>query len=246
VDQGSLVDVLYWKTFKKMVLDEDDIVPLDEQIVGFSGERVDIRGYIDLHAKFGGSNQGQKTINVRYLIVDVNTSYNALLGRSSLNKLGAIVSTPHLAIKFLVEREGVTTFHADQRTARQCYVASLRLTPTVTTIKRDVNQRMVALTDLDPKVNDEIRMEPKDDVTKWQLGGENQNTCWGEGMTKCEAEKLKEVLADNKDLFAWTVEDMSGIDPKVMSHKLSVCKEARPVAQKKRRVGEEKVTAVEV
>jgi len=36
VDQGSLVDVIYWKTSKKMGLDEDDIIPLDEQIMGFS------------------------------------------------------------------------------------------------------------------------------------------------------------------------------------------------------------------
>jgi len=80
VDQGSSVDVLYWRTFKKMGLKENEIIPLDEQIVGFSGERVDIKGYIDLHTKFGESDRGQKIIFVRYIIVDVNTSYNALLG----------------------------------------------------------------------------------------------------------------------------------------------------------------------
>jgi len=37
VDQGSLVNVLYWRTFKKKGLDESEIIPLDEQIVGFSG-----------------------------------------------------------------------------------------------------------------------------------------------------------------------------------------------------------------
>jgi len=38
-------------------------------------------------------------------------------------------------------------------------------------------------------------------------------------------------------------EGMPGVDPRVMSHRLSVCKEARPVAQKKRRMGEEKRNA---
>jgi len=38
VDQESSVDVLYWKTFKRMGLDESEIILLDEQIVGFSGE----------------------------------------------------------------------------------------------------------------------------------------------------------------------------------------------------------------
>jgi len=39
---------------------------------------------------------------------------------------------------------------------------------------------------------------------------------------------------------------MSGIDPKIISHKLLVCKEARPIAQKKRRlVGERRKIAEE-
>ena len=240
VDQGSSVDILHWRTFKRMGLDENAIILLDEQIVGFSGERVDTRGYIDLYTKFGRVNRGHRTIVIRYLIVDINTSYNALLGRPSLNLPGVIVSTPHLAMKFLTERGEVAIVYADQRTTRECYAISLRLTPTVTSITRDVNQRMVALTDLDPRVNDEIRMEPRDMTKAWQLGVEGQNTQLGEALTKDEKEKLKEKLVDNKDLFAWTTDDMPSIDPRIMTHKLSVCKEARPVAQKKRRLGEEK------
>jgi len=38
VDQGSSVDVLYKRTFKKMRLDDNERIPLDEQIVGFSSE----------------------------------------------------------------------------------------------------------------------------------------------------------------------------------------------------------------
>jgi len=84
-----------------------------------------------------------------------------------LNKLGAIVSTQHLAMKFPSKRGGVSTVHANQKMVRECYVASLRLTPIETMIKRNVNQRMVALTDLDPRVHDEVRMEPKGDVAEW-------------------------------------------------------------------------------
>jgi len=100
-----------------MGLDESEIIPLDEQIVGFSSERVDTKGYIDLHTRFGEPCRGYKTLFVRYVVVDVNTSYNTLLGRPSLNKLGTITSTQHLAMKFLAERGGVATIHADQRTA---------------------------------------------------------------------------------------------------------------------------------
>ena len=103
IDQGSSVDILYWKTFKKMGLPLDTVVYFNEQIVGFSRERVDTRGYIDLDTKFGEGNECYKTIRVRYLLVDAESSNNILLGRPSLNKLGTIVSTPHLAMKLMEE-----------------------------------------------------------------------------------------------------------------------------------------------
>ena len=53
VDQGSSVDVLYWSTFKKLCIPDSEIQPYEDQIVGFSGERVDTKGYIDLFTKFG-------------------------------------------------------------------------------------------------------------------------------------------------------------------------------------------------
>ena len=58
----------------------------NDHVVGFSGERVGTRGYIDLYTTFGleGAN---KTLKIRYLVINANTSYNILLGRSSLNKL---------------------------------------------------------------------------------------------------------------------------------------------------------------
>jgi len=126
VDQGSSVDILYWEIFKKMRISEADIQPYNEQIVGFSGERVDTKGYIDLYTTFGEEDGFHKTINVRYLLVNAQTSYNILLGRPSINRLKAIISTPHLAMKFPSANDDIATIHVDQKTARECYVASLK------------------------------------------------------------------------------------------------------------------------
>jgi len=41
-------------------------------------------------------------------------------------------------------------------------------------------------------------------------------------------------------MFAWTAEDVLRVDLKVMSHRLSIYKDTKPVAQKKRKQGEEK------
>ncbi|XP_020203101.1 uncharacterized protein LOC109788714 [Cajanus cajan] len=137
VDQGSSTDILYWKTFEQLGIPERELTPYNEPLVGFSGERVDTRGTIDLYTYFGEEQQ-KRRIKVRYVVMHANTSYNILLGRPSLNKLRAIVSTLHLAMKFPSEEGTVITLHADQKTARECYFASLKVQPTPKP-RRDVN-----------------------------------------------------------------------------------------------------------
>jgi len=129
VDQGSSVDIFYWKTFKKLKIPNTEIQPYDDQIIGIYGERVDTRGFIDLYTKFGEPRHQNRVIKVRYLLIDANTSYNILLGRPLLDQLGAIVSTPHLAMKFPSSKGDIITVHVDQKTTRECYVASLRMVP---------------------------------------------------------------------------------------------------------------------
>jgi len=125
VDQGSSVDILYWATYQKLQLPDTAMVPYDEPIYGFSGKQVSTRSYIDLHTVFREGTQ-TKTIPIRFLIVDVPTSYNVLLGRLFLNTLGVVVSTPHLAMKFPSPSGDILTVHCDQHLARECYMASLR------------------------------------------------------------------------------------------------------------------------
>jgi len=73
VDQGSSVDILYWKTFKAMRIPEFKMVPYDDHVVGFSGERMGTKGYIELYSTFG-QEKNTKTIRIRYLVIDANTS----------------------------------------------------------------------------------------------------------------------------------------------------------------------------
>ena len=51
-------------------------------------------------------------------------------------------------------------------------------------------------------------------------------------------EKIKkdliQFLKKNIDVFAWSHEDMPGIDPSVITHRLNVCPSSKPVRQKKR------------
>ncbi|GMP63150.1 hypothetical protein CsSME_00024952 [Camellia sinensis var. sinensis] len=51
-----------------------------------------------------------------------------------------------------------------------------------------------------------------------------------------EHEHLVALLKDFKDVFAWSYEDMPGIDPEIIQHRIPLDPEARPVKQKLQRI----------
>jgi len=242
VNQGSSVDILYWATYQKLQLPDTAMIPYDEPIYGYFGEQVSTGGYIDLHTVFRDGTQ-TKTIPIRFLIVDASTSYNILLGCPSINTLGAIVSTPHLAMKFPTPSGDILTIHCDQRLARECYMASLR--PQLPIQQTNHIERPpgsgIALSgeNLDPRIGRDVRLEPVEDTTPLALpNGHSINL--GTGLNSDERATITPILINNTNIFTWSAADLPGVDPQVASHKLSIYKEARYVSQKKRKLGEER------
>jgi len=241
VDKESFVDILYWKTFKNLWISKDNIQPYDDQIVGFSGKMVDTMGYIDLYTKFGKKSLNSRIIKVWYLIVDANTLYNMRLGRHSLNKLGAIMCTPHLAVKFPSTSGDIITIHIDLRAARECYATSLQVKCLMPNIKTQRPSTItIALVDLNLRVNYEIWVHLGEKTTILKLGGEECCMCVANLLSPVEVKIISQTLIKNVDLFALTVVDMSGVDPNLISHKLSNYWEARLVSQKERKLRDEK------
>ncbi|XP_052724090.1 uncharacterized protein LOC128193934 [Vigna angularis] len=188
VDQGSSTNILYWKNFQQMDISEDMIMLFHEQILGFAGERVDTRGYVDLRMCLG-TKKDAKELKIRFLLVEANTSYNVLLGCPCLNAFGAIVSTPHLTLKYPSDSGKIWVVRADQKVARECYVAGLRIKPWISTKK--VKRSEVAMVELDPRVNTEDRMEPLGKVQPFILGTtEEQNTTIGRSLTEAQSRAI--------------------------------------------------------
>ena len=122
------------------------------------------RGYVDLYTTFG-EGQLTKTISIRYLVLDANTSSNVLLGRPSLNALGAIVSTPYLAMKFPSMVGDIVTIHVDQRTVRECYIASLQLPNprklhSSNNVEKVTSEDSSSIQELDPRMEGKEHVKP--------------------------------------------------------------------------------------
>jgi hypothetical protein len=85
-----------------MKIDRSKVIPARHLLVGFTGEQVLPFGSIELPV-MAGAYPRQRTIMVRFLIIDRPSAYNAILERTTLNDLKAVTSTPYLSMKFPTE-----------------------------------------------------------------------------------------------------------------------------------------------
>ena len=114
---------------------------MNSPLVGFGGMKVQPMGTISLPVVVGAYPQ-QITKNVNFLVVDCLSSYNAIIGRPTLNSWKAVTSTYHLLVKFPT-KHGVGQVQGDQLTARECYLAMLAMDEQVQTMKIE-EKRIVA------------------------------------------------------------------------------------------------------
>ena len=66
---------------------------------------MEVSGYIALRTTFTDE-AASRTERIKYLVVNAPSVYNILLGRPTLNRIGAVPSTRHMKVK-LPSMEGV-------------------------------------------------------------------------------------------------------------------------------------------
>lgn len=177
VDQGSSTDILFWNTFKQMDIPKFEILPHDDPLFDFVGEEVGIKGCIWLYTKFGHEGPLQKRLNIRYVIMYAHTSYNMFLIHPSLNALCIVVLTPHLEMKFTADARTIIIVHANQRTTRENYMASLKLCPhareeapkVVHHVEAKTETKEVEELEINLRTNDNNRVKPVKETSTFQL-----------------------------------------------------------------------------
>ena len=92
--------------------------------------------------------------------------------------------------------------------------------------------------DFDHSFTNERVSPPFDDLETVDLGTADQPRELRIGTTLFadERDNLLRLLISYLDVFAWSFEDMSGLDPSIVQHHLPLMPHARPVKQKLRRL----------
>ena len=78
VDNSSSIDILYYPTFQQMMIDREQLVPVNAPRVGFGGMRVFPIDVVTLSVTVGDYPQ-QITKEVTFVVVDSSSAYNAIL-----------------------------------------------------------------------------------------------------------------------------------------------------------------------
>ncbi|RDX93752.1 hypothetical protein CR513_23946, partial [Mucuna pruriens] len=132
---------------------------------------------------------------------------------------------------------------ADSKVARRCYEDSLRVGSCPPRSVRSVVN--ILDIDLDPRCRyKHERPHPVEDLKEVQIGPLLvHKTKIGTALDLADEACLVSFLKRNNDVFAWTMDDIPGINPDFICHHLSEAQGAKPIAQKKRKQGEEKQKA---
>src|ERR1044072_1038179 len=92
--------------------------------MGFTNQKEKVRGFVETETVFG-EGFSIRRIKVKFLVLECSASYNILIGRHTVNDVGAVVSTPHLKVKFPFLDGRIATIRVNQKLARLCYSESL-------------------------------------------------------------------------------------------------------------------------
>ncbi|KAL0400163.1 UNVERIFIED_CONTAM: hypothetical protein Sradi_2359600 [Sesamum radiatum] len=173
-----------------------------------------------------GTSPLRKTCLLKFLVVDIQSAYNVILGRPTLNAFRAIISTYHMKIMFPIIG-GVGEAQADTLQTRKCYVEAIKkgkkrgLEETLG--EENCNKRgKDSIPSPEPKEDAPDMVQPVEELITVELipGNVGKVTKIGSKMKKDVRDQVVNYLRKNKDIFTWTPQDLEGIDPGVITHLL--------------------------
>ena len=113
----------------------------------------------------------------------------------------------------------------DQRVARECYSTSVK--------QKAVDNINLGELDMRDEVN--TRPEPSEELEPMQIDDNPEHLAYiGSRIAEDLRHPLIHFLKQNKDVFAWKQEDMGGINPIIITHRLNVSPSFKPIKQKRR------------
>ncbi|VFQ62021.1 unnamed protein product [Cuscuta campestris] len=193
-----------------------DLWPVRTPLSGFTRDSIEAEGVITVQVIVGDGEHKAK-LKMEFMVVSINCAHNMILGRPGLEDLECVISP------------GIGVARGDRRLACSCYVRITKKLSRDETLVVHAQEEM-RKQEMRPKAEpaeevEEVQLDPQIPEQKVKIGG---------SLTGNLRKHLVAVLTTFGAIFKWGPEDLPGVDPKVICHRLAVNPESRPVRQKKR------------
>ncbi|KAL4386417.1 hypothetical protein GQ457_09G026370 [Hibiscus cannabinus] len=103
IDNGSALNVLPMTTLKKLPIDSTHMKAYQNTVRAFDGTQRDVLGKITVPLLIGPAEY-----EVDFVVMDIKPTYSCLLGRPWIHAAGAVPSTLHQKLKFVIDGKLVT------------------------------------------------------------------------------------------------------------------------------------------
>jgi hypothetical protein len=201
-----------------------------------------VLGKVVLSVSFG-TVQNARTEYLSFDVMEMYYPYNGILGRGFLNKFEAVIHQAYLCMKILATL-GVITIWGHQNDGRNLERGRTPGQRNVHALDEAVKSNEA---EKQPKADREkVNMQPDCDTKRVLLDTMvlDQTVVIGSDLSADEEANLVQFLQKNKDAFAWSAKDLTGVDRNFIEHKLNINPLVKPRKQKLRKMSDDKVIAV--
>ncbi|KAM2553092.1 hypothetical protein TB2_017387 [Malus domestica] len=246
---GASVNIMFAEVFRALNVAEHLLDRSISPMISFSGDIVQPIGIIHLPFTIG--------------TCPYTTTITINFGRTCINDLKAMISTYMLLMKFPTPY-GNGYIRGDQLSAQSCYNISVKqqhlpVPKVIISIHNQDIKTSPNEANLDLHGGKSQPDDPRDDFFTQQAQPAEElekvsiSKDYPDRMVKIDTTlsppirlALTSFLQENTEVFAWSYEDMPGISPDIICHRLSIDPNTKPVRQKRRSYNAERYEAMKV
>jgi hypothetical protein len=219
VDTGSAIDIIFAKAFKQMQELDDKIHNATHPLYGFGGRQIVALSKIAMSITFDYVHN-TRTEHVVFDIVDMEYPYNAIIGRGTLNAFEAILHLAYLCMK-IPSDQGPIAVHGSQEAARRAEGSWTNSKAIHNIDEVEAHQQFKHKREKAASADQPKPMILCEDIAE-------QEVILGSQLSDEQEKTLLKFLFNNKDVFAWSANDLYGVNRDVIEHSLNVDSTFRP------------------
>jgi hypothetical protein len=151
-----------------------------------------------------------RTEQVVFDIVDMDYPYNAIIGRGTLKAFEAILHLTYLCMK-IPSDQGPIVVHGSQEAARRSEVNWTDSRAIHNIDEAEAHQQYKYIRDKAASVDQPKSMLLCEDIAE-------QKVLFGSQLSEEQEKVLLKFMFNNKDVFAWSVNDLCGVNRDIIDH----------------------------